>query len=85
MNRRLRDVALILGLAGLWAVGGYLIGSALVDFGLDRYPLGVIVASVNIIIGMLWLKGLIRDPLGDRMFFEGPMPDEDGDMRVGCL
>ena len=75
----------ILILAGLWAASGYLIGTALEYLGFDYYPLGVIVASINVIIGMLWLKTIIRDPIGDRMFFEGPRPDEEGDIRIGCL
>lgn len=78
MNTLLRDLRRILVLAALWTISGYLVGSALVAFGLDHYPFGMIIGSVNLIIGMLWLKGIISDPLGDRLFFEGPAPDEDG-------
>ena len=75
----------ILILAGLWAASGYLIGAALEYIGLDYYPLGVIVASINVIVGMLWLKTIIQDPIGDRMFFEGPRPNEEGKIEIGCL
>jgi uncharacterized membrane protein len=85
MNRYLRDLVLILALTGLWAFSGYLIGSVLDVFGITGYPFGIIGASINVIIGLLWLKGIIRDPVGDRLFFEGPSGDESGDLRIGCL
>jgi hypothetical protein len=85
MNSQFRDAGLIVGLAALWAISGYIIGAALEAFGLNSYSLGIIIASLNVIIGMLWLKGIIRDPVGDRLFFEGPASDEEGDIRIGCL
>ena len=75
----------ILILAGLWAASGYLIGTAFEYLGFDYYPFGVIVASINTILGMLWLKTIIQDPIGDRLFFEGPQPHQEGDIRIGCL
>ena len=85
MKKLLHDLRLILVLGLLWAGSGYFIGTAFVACGLESYPLGIMVASGNLIIGMLWLKGIISDPLGDRLFFEGPGPDEDGNFRIGCL
>lgn len=75
----------ILILAGLWAGSGYLIGAAFEYLGFNDYPLGVIVASFNTIVGMLWLKTIIRDPIGDRLFFKGPRPNEEGKISIGCL
>jgi len=89
MNRLLRDLALILVLAGLWAVSGYVMGAAIEIiievFDLGPYPLRVIVASVNVIIGLLLFKGIIRYPTAERLFFEGPGDEDEGDLRVGCL
>ena len=85
MNRWLRELGLIVGLAALWAISGYIIGTALEAFDLNSYSFGIIIASLNTIIGMLWLKGIIGDPVGDHLFFEGPASDEEGDIRIGCL
>jgi uncharacterized membrane protein len=85
MKRLLRDLALILVLAGLWAVSGYMIGVALETAGISYPPLKVILASLNVIMGMLLFQGITRDPTAERIFFNGPEPDGEGDMRVGCL
>ena len=85
MKQRFQELGWIIGLAILWGISGYLIGTALQAVGLNSYPLGIIVASVNVILGMLWLKDVIHDPTGDKMFFQGPARDEPGDVRVGCL
>jgi uncharacterized membrane protein len=90
MNRLLRDLGLILALAALWAISGYAIGAAIEIItteilGLDPYPLGVIMASINVIIGLLLFKGITRDPTAERIFFEGPGNGGEGDIRVGCL
>gem|GEM_PF-4802294 len=50
-----------------------------------HYQIAIIVGSINLIIGMLWLRHVISDPIGDQMFFIGPVGDQDGDIRVGCL
>lgn len=56
MKRLLRDLALILALAGFWALGGYLMGTA-IEFIIELldsepYPLGIILASINVIVGI---------------------------------
>jgi hypothetical protein len=85
MNRWLRDLMLILALAGFWAVSGYAIGAAIEALGLDQYPFGIIVASLNLILGMLLFLGITKDPTADRIFFEGPRRDEPGYPAIGCL
>lgn len=85
MNRLLRDLGLILVFATLWAGGGYLIGLALEMTFLPDIPLKVILASLNVIIGLLLLKGVTHDPTAERIFYEGPRPDEEGLPAIGCL
>ncbi len=85
MKRLLRDLSLILILAGLWAISGYMIGLALETVGISYPPLKIILASINVVIGMMLFQGVTRDPTGARMFFEGPEHDAEGDIRVGCL
>ena len=89
MKHLLRDLGLILGLAALWAIGGYAIGTA-IEFIIetlngDVYSMGIILASVNVIIGMLLFKGITRDPTAERIFFNGPSNEGEGDIRVGCV
>ena len=85
MNRLLRDLGLILALAGLWAISGYLIGLA-IEIGVIPYPpLKVILASVNVIFGLMLFLGITRDPTAERIFFEGPRRNEEGLPAVGCL
>lgn len=85
MNRLLRDLGLILALAGFWAVSGYVIGLA-VEIGIVPYPpLKVILASINVILGMMLFLGITRDPTAERIFFEGPRQDEEGLPAIGCL
>jgi len=85
MNRWWRDLMLILSLAGLWALGGYLIGSALEVIGFDTYRLGMILAAINVIVGMLLFLWLTREPAADRLFFGRARPDDPFTPAVGCL
>lgn len=85
MKRLLRDLGLILALAGLWAISGYVIGVAIEAFGLPYPPIKIILASLNVIIGMMLFKGITHDPTAERLFFEGPRDDSEGDIRIGCL
>jgi hypothetical protein len=85
MNRLLRDLGLILLLASLWAVSGYIIGIALETSGIPYPPLKIILASLNVIIGMLLFQGVTHDPTAERIFFEGADNKGEGDIRVGCL
>jgi|JFJP01.1.fsa_nt_gi hypothetical protein len=81
----IHDAGWIIILALFWAISGYVIGAAFEYVGVP-YRVGLMLASVNVIIGMLLLKGVISDSFGDRMFFEGPKGNDDGgDIRVGCL
>jgi len=87
MKQLIRYLALILALASFWAVGGYIIG-ATIEFiieliGGEPYSWSIILASINIIIGMLLFKGVIQDPTAERLFFEGPSGDGEGDFRIG--
>lgn len=83
-NRYLRDLLFILALGALWAGSGYVIGRVGEAMGLD-YPLGVIFASLNTILGMSLFLGITKDPTADRIFFEGPRPNEGGRWSIGCL
>jgi len=83
--RLLRDLILILVLASLWAISGYVIGLAIEVALIPYAPLKVIFASLNLIIGMLLFKGVVHDTTAERIFFEGPKPDEEGLPAVGCL
>lgn len=85
MGRLLRELILILVLAAFWAIGGYLIGLAIETTGIPYPSLKVILASLNVIIGMLLFKGVTQDPTAERLFFEGVKADDEGDFRVGCL
>jgi len=82
--KHIHEAGWILGLALFWGISGYVIGASIEYAGVP-YRAGLMFASVNVIMGMVLLKGVISDPFGDRMFFEGPKMDEDGDPRVGCL
>ena len=84
MKRLLRDLVAILVLAGLWGLSGYFIGIALETVGIE-YPLRIIFASLNLIFGMTLFLNITRDPTADRLFFEGPGKDGQGDPRIGCL
>src|SRR5688572_14533477 len=85
MYRLLRELILILVLATFWAIGGYMIGLAIETAGIPYPPLKVILASLNVIIGMLLFKGVTQDPTAERLFFEGAKAGGEGDLRVGCL
>lgn len=92
MNRLLRELGLILALAALWAISGYVIGVAtelfVESFALETYPFGVIIASINVIVGMSLFKGVTRDPTAERVFFVGferTAGETEVDIRVGCL
>jgi hypothetical protein len=34
---------------------------------------------------MLLFQGVAQDPTAERIFFEGPSDEGEGDMRIGCL
>lgn len=80
-----QDMGLMLFLAILWGGGGYVVGIALQSSGILYPPLSVILAGVNLVIGLMLFLGVTKDPTAERMFFEGPAVDEDGDVRIGCL
>jgi len=77
-------------LAILWASSGYFIG-LMIEYSLHTlqidydYQVALMCGSINLIVGLIWLKFIIRDTLGDQMFFVGPIGNQDGDIRVGCL
>ena len=85
MNRLFRNLLLILALAGLWAISGYVIGVALEAFGIPYPSLKVILASLNVILGLLLFQGITHDPTAERIFFNGPEAGKPGDLRIGCL
>lgn len=87
MNR-LRDFGLILALALLWAGSGYALGAALealIPVPFTTYSPSLLLAGLNLLIGLLLFKRMINDPTTERFFFEGPKNDNEGDLRIGCL
>lgn len=85
MNRYLRDLLLILVLAALWAGSGYAIGVGIEAMFKTGYAVGPIVASLNVILGLSLFLGITNDPTAERIFFEGPRPNEPGLPQIGCL
>lgn len=85
MNRYLRDFLLILALATLWAGSGYAIGAGIEAMFRTGYPVEIITASLNAIMGLSLFLGITSDPTAERIFFEGPHPDEPGLLKIGCL
>ena len=85
MKRLLWDLVLILALAALWTAGGYFTGAALETIGFDTYRLSIILASLNVILGMSLFLGMTKDPTANRMFFETGFPIRPMHPRVGCL
>ncbi len=85
MIRLLKEAALILVLAGLWAAGGYFTGAALETIGFDAYRWGIILAALNVILGMSLFLGVTKDPAAERIFFRQAKPDDIGYAVVGCL
>ncbi len=85
MKHLLRDLTLILALASLWSVGGYAIGVAIEAILEINYPIGIIVASLNLILGLTLFLGITHDPTAERIFFKGPESDELGLPAIGCL
>lgn len=79
-----RDVGSILSLAAIWAISGYVFGLTVEIMGIP-YPIGNILASLNVIIGMFLFLGVTKNPRFERIFFEGPRPTDEGYMPVGCL
>jgi hypothetical protein len=49
------------------------------------YPVGIILGSLNLLLGLLFFLGITRDPTAERIFFEGPRPSEEGLVEIGCL
>lgn len=85
MNRLLRVLIRILALTTLWAAGGYALGVAIEATIELNYPVGIILASLNVILGLSLFLGITHDPTAERIFFEGPRRDEAGRPAIGCL
>lgn len=85
MERYWRKLLYILVLAAFWAASGYALGMAFESFFRTGYPVENVFASLNLILGMSLFLGVTRDPTAERIFFEGPRPDEPGRLEVGCL
>jgi len=75
----------ILALASLWIMGGYTAGTALEMIGFDSYPLSTICAAINLIVGMLLLKTMLRYQFIDDAFFKGAEADQAGYIIVRGL
>jgi len=80
-------IKIILILAAWWAVGGYLIGLALETIGFDAYRFGLMLAAINVIIGLVLFLFLTRDPESEALFFRGPFQNFATEARpsIGCL
>jgi len=75
----------ILALGCLWGVGGYMAGMALEMIGFNRYPLSTICAAINLILGMILLKTILRYQFIDDAFFKGAEADQAGYIIVRGL
>lgn len=78
-----KDVPLILALAALWTLSGFLIGLAIEA--LFGTPWVIPCTALNLIAGMVMLLLVTRDDRARRMFYEGPREDELGSPLVGLL
>jgi hypothetical protein len=85
MKEYLNILVRITSLAILWASGGYMIGLALEAIGFTGYPFPVIIASLNVIFGMIFFRSMISYRFVDEAFFEGAKPNEPGYLIVGWL
>ncbi len=61
--------ALIVGMVGLWAIGGFMAGLALETIGFDGYRLSITCAGVNVLIGLALFKIVMDDDTLDDIFF----------------
>ncbi len=84
MKNPLRDTISILSLAMVWAISGYVCGAFIEWLGLP-YPMAMILASLNVIMGMFLFLGITKDARLERIFFDGPSPTDEGYIPVGCL
>lgn len=79
----MKDVSLILILAILWALSGFLVGLAIEAlFGASWV---VPCTALNLIAGMVMLLLVTRNDRARRMFYEGPRENELGSPLVGLL
>lgn len=79
----MKNLLLILALAVLWALGGFLMGAALNAL-LDTSWL-VPCTAVNVIMGMVLLLLVTRNDYARHLFYEGAQGDEPGLMPLALL
>lgn len=72
----MKNVLLILALATLWWLGGWVAGAGLSAFFGVTWALQC--ASLNVVAGLLMLLWITRDKEAQRIFYEGPEGNEPG-------
>jgi hypothetical protein len=78
-----RDFGLIIALATFWGISGYVIGWGLESLGLP-YHIRMLLAPINMIVGLVGILFVTRSPRLRQIFYEGP-DNRGGDIAVGCL
>jgi hypothetical protein len=79
----MKDMLLILTLAALWAVGGFVMGVSIEA--LFGGQVVVTCTALNLITGMLMLLLVTRHERARRLFYEGPKENELGLPFIGLL
>lgn len=79
----MKNALLVLALAILWAISGFVIGAAIQVLVGGQWTLPC--ASLNLIAGMVMLLLITHDERARRIFYEGPQGDEAGLPAIGFL
>jgi hypothetical protein len=74
----------VIAFAALWFLAGYLATLLVGHF--SELPLNPAqFGLISVLIGLIALVSRLQTEQGRQLFFEGPEPDEDGDLILGCL
>ncbi len=68
-NPYLHILSRLLGYAGLWIMGGYMAGMALETIGFTGHQWSIILAALNLLLGLALFKIVTDDPTLERIFF----------------
>lgn len=85
MKKLFKDASLILILAALWFVSGYVVGAVADAAHLFGYSVSIIAASLNVITGLLLLLMVTRYPYVHHIFYDGPAEREEGLFVIGMI
>lgn len=74
----------LIALAGLWFLAGYL-STLLLNRFIELPFRPVQFGLLSLLLGLGALVSRLQTERGRRLFYEGPAPEEDGDVLLGCL